>query len=320
MNHAQASLYLDELVSGRLDASLSAQVTSHVETCPDCASLVETIRSVRGELHDAGPALFDPHPSIEDLAASIAGEDGPEPFRYARIRAHIAACPTCAIEAAHLESEDSATVNLAADRAPGTRPANIASRRSGPWRILVPAMAAGLVAFAWPAFRGATHVPRLESRVAELETELEQARTAEAQERTELQAALQREQQLRAWGGAIRTLVLPAVTRGSAAPIPRLELRAGQTAQPIWVTFDPFSRQDPDGETRLRIEIFAPQAATAAWRYEATAAELWSRDAQALSLLVPVPALQAGRHRLTVSVAGETEPRYSATFDIVPAR
>jgi len=126
-------------------------------------------------------------------------------------------------------------------------------------------MAAGLVAFAWPAFRGATHVPRLESRVAELETELEQARTAEAQERTQLQAALQREQQLRAWGGAIRTLVLPAVTRGSAAPIPRLELRAGQTAQPIWVTFDPFSRQDPDGETRLRIEIFAPQAATAAW-------------------------------------------------------
>jgi hypothetical protein len=303
-----------------LDADLAAQVAAHVATCADCQSLIETIHSVRAELADAGPAIFDPHPSVDDIAASIAGEDGPEPFRYARIREHIAACPTCAIEAAHLKSADPDLPRMPPEPQPADR-SEVTSRgaRSGPWRILVPAMAAGLVAFAWPAFRGATHLPRLEARVAELENELQKARAGAAQQRLELQAAEQREHQLRDWGGAIRTLVLPPVARGGSTPAPVLELQPGQTAQPIWVTFDPFTRQDPRGETRLQIDLFAPRNATAAWTYQATAAQLWSRDAQALSLLVPVSALQAGRNRLAVSVAGESEPRYSATFEVVPA-
>lgn len=100
MEHDATSVLLDDLAEGRLDPARRALAEAHVAGCPDCQAQLHVIKMLSGpEFRELAGALFDPHPSPEELVAYVLESDDLPAADRARIGRHVRVCPTCRVEA-----------------------------------------------------------------------------------------------------------------------------------------------------------------------------------------------------------------------------
>lgn len=130
MDHETATSLLSELVTGELGEDLTAELRVHVETCAECRELLRTLQLVHEEVSAHGPALFQEHPSSEDLVRFSTADEELPLERMVEIGAHVRACPTCRLEA------ETAGLALSATDAGWRRAVRALSPRArgNPWR------------------------------------------------------------------------------------------------------------------------------------------------------------------------------------------
>jgi anti-sigma factor ChrR (cupin superfamily) len=301
LEHREAAPLLIDHVRGRLDGEPARTVAAHVAACEECRALAETIRRVDGEITTHGAALFERHPTADDLARWALGSASALPTEIlARIGAHVNACPTCGREAA-----------LARRAAAPSFLASLAARARG-WTAegaagwLRPALAAVAILLAWPAWQGLVEVPALRREVTQMRSQLDAAREREATPPERPTPAFA--------GGAARILVLGGPTR-SAADGPTVTPAPGQTALPIVVDLESSPELlSSDGDLDVRI-VPTPRGEPA-FAMLAPAASLRDPATRTLTLLVPLSRLGPGTWRLEIRRGALGVPLYTAPFRV----
>ena len=298
MDHEAASLQLSEWVARRLPREAAAEVAAHVEDCAECRALTETLVSVLGEVAEHGAALWSPHPVALDLARFVGGGVGLETDEFARIGAHVRACPACSTEA-RLAREAQAP---SAWRSVGAWLPEIVDRRS----LAGLAFAALAVVLAYPAYLGLVEYPRARGLAAHSGPQRDGVAGAPV-------PTLPTGSALNATvaGGPAAVLMLTGESRGATYGIPVARLRAGQAQLSLLIDAAP-PRRDP-----VEIEL-RDRAGTLVWHARARAAELWDEQQRVTSLAIPVSALKGNEFVLSLGGEGRA-PEVSRRFRVTAA-
>ena len=299
MEHRDAAPLLIDHVRGRLEGESARTMESHVATCAECRGLAETIRRVDHEISAHGAALFERHPTSDDLARWALAADSLPTEILARLGGHVNACPTCRREAEL--ARRAATPSLATALAGRAR--GLAGEGMGGW--LKPALAVAAILLAWPAWQGLVAVPALRREVAETRAELDAARERERAVTPAPEVS----------GGAGRIVVLGGAMR-STGDGPAVALAEGQAVLPVLIDLESApALLDADGQLDATLVPAGGGAAVFALRASATA--LRDPAMRTLTLLVPTSRLSPGAWRLELRRAGAAgAPLYAATFRI----
>lgn len=302
MEHREAAPLLIDHVRGRLEGEAGRAMESHVMTCAECRGVAETIRRVDAEIATHGAALFERHPSADDLARyGLASESLPTEI-LARLGGHVNACPTCRRE---LELAKRAAAPSLATALAG-RARGVAAEGAGGW--LKPALAAAAILLAWPAWQGLVETPALRRQVEQTRAELHAARERERESASRPAAPEMA-------GSAGRILLLGGTTR-AAGDGPSMTPAAGQAVLPLLVDLESAPELlAASGDLEARIVPAA--GGEPAFTLRAPAATLRDPATRTLTLLVPTARLAPGAWRLEVRRAGSTAPPlYAAPFRI----
>lgn len=316
MEHERVVPVLSDLLAGRLAPHEASESWTHVAACPECQGTLGAMHELRRAVAARGVALFEAHPSSQEIVRYAAEEDGLSLQNLAEIGLHVRECPECSREVDLTRRADAAT----RDTASGS-PSRLGARFSGfrdfrierLWPVLAPSLAVALVLFAYPAYLGMAVLPRSERERENAARELASARTRESTLRAELESARGSPGPASDWGGGIRLLFLGGSKRG-AQGLPRVVLQPGQPYQPIAIDFDlaAESRRRPPPE--VEVVVRHVPAGEVAWRHQAPASELWDPANQAVVVLVPAAKLTPAEYRLELRRSAEREPAYVARF------
>lgn len=84
-------------LTGRLREEETAAFRAHLDACSTCREDRLWVEKMRAEIDTHGAAVLEDHPDPDALVGAVLGEvDGEE---AARVRRHLALCPTCELEA-----------------------------------------------------------------------------------------------------------------------------------------------------------------------------------------------------------------------------
>lgn len=111
---------------------------------------------------------------------------------------------------------------------------------------------------------------------------------------------LGRRQPAPAEGGPPLVVRLASVTRGEAAPAV-VAVGPGQSSLLLLAAHDPWTGRTTPADFPVVVRLARAPGGQTVWTLATTARSLWSRELQALTLVVPVRDLEAGDHLLTVS-------------------
>jgi hypothetical protein len=299
MDHEAASLLLSDWVAHKLTGEIAATVAEHVANCAECRSLGETLVAVRGEVAEHGQALWSPHPSALDLTRFVTGDDPLETDEYARVGAHLRACPACGMEA-HLARE--AQLPSAWRWLRAWLP-EFMGRRAVPGV----AFAALAVMLAYPAYLGLVEYPRQLRLAPQSGGESAGGTHASGTRPAEISTPTAAE-----IGGPAAVLILTGEARGGASVLPVARLRVGQTQLSVLIDAAP-PKLDP-----VEIEL-RDQAGRLVWHIRARGAELWDERQHVMSLAIPVAGLAGNEFMLSLGVAGRPA-EVNRRFRVVPAQ
>jgi hypothetical protein len=101
-------------------------------------------------------------------------------------------------------------------------------------------------------------------------------------------------------GGAPLVVRLAAVTRGEAPPV-AAAVTPGQSSLLLLAAHDPWTGRTTSDDFPVVARLAGVPGGETTWTLATTARGLWSRELQAMTLVVPVRGLAAGDHLLTVS-------------------
>jgi Putative zinc-finger len=312
LNHEQAVQILPDYVEGVVDAGDAGVLERHLASCAECRESVSMLRRISTELTAMGAAAFDDHPESSRLVdyslvpSHLAAAD------LERIKVHVKSCPTCALEVAAVRSGDSWSRSWSRGIAEAWR-AGIAAVP-----VPVPTLATAAVALllVYPAYLGTVKLPAMyrqqEATVAAL-----------AHLTAELGTRVQTGEQVPAsTGGPSAVLALAGPTRSASGidspasdtpPVPVVQLRDHQPFLPVRINFDISAWAAEQAVVVTLRDLNSPQQL---WRHSGRAAEFWDPDDEAINLLLPAEALDAGTYTLEIAKEGSPAAAYSADFAI----
>ena len=304
MDHETASGLLGDHARGRLDPGQRRQVEAHLATCSECRDVAALLPAVQQALQEHGPALFDAHPSPEQLGQFALASDELDAPEQSRVAAHARACPTCANEVdltRRAQRTAWARSPQAWAHAAGRKPAAAWLRPA----LAVSAIAA--VALIYPAYLGLVRYPEVRRVAARATTGGgpgdQQPRASEAPT---------------PWSGAVGMLTLAGATRESAAgaadaTVPEVALRPGQPYLPLLIAYE------PPVPAQQSIEVRVVRDGQVVWSMPGTLAALWDRGAEAMVLLAPASPLAPGDYALELRWTDAASPDWRSDFRVILA-
>lgn len=146
MNQERAGTHelLPWFVNGTLEVEEARSFEGHLRDCPSCGRDLPLLISMREAIERHGEAFFRPHPAAEWIVGEVFGQI--EAGRAEEVRAHLAFCPTCAVEA-RLARQGKEGTSVASARV--QLPGSLTWRTASPWL----AAAAVLLVLSLPFWR-----------------------------------------------------------------------------------------------------------------------------------------------------------------------
>jgi len=86
-------------LTGRLREEETVAFRAHLEACPTCRDDRAWVEKMRAEVETHGAAVLEDHPDPDALVGAVLGEGEGNGEEAARVRRHLALCPTCELEA-----------------------------------------------------------------------------------------------------------------------------------------------------------------------------------------------------------------------------
>lgn len=331
MDHEAALELLDDFVEGQLDEDQKVATESHVAGCPECKAQLELLHLLhRKEVAALGDALFEPHPSAEQLVTYVLDPGELSRADQAALGRHLAVCPTCRVEA-DLTRRSNRHANSWWRRLSYLLP-SLTIERIQP--VLVPAMAALLVVLAYPSYVGLVKLPEAMRERKRLEQEAKLLQGAgngagrghwlygpETVTNNQVRVPWTSPDQVRTitqWAGPAQPLELPKQLRGRApegpAEGPLVKVRTGQPVLQVIADCElPLGGTRPlDREVLVR--ILSVPGNKEVWMVRASARDLWDATAQRASFMVPTSAVPAGSYRLEMRETADRAVLYAAPF------
>jgi hypothetical protein len=105
-------------------------------------------------------------------------------------------------------------------------------------------------------------------------------------------------------GGAPVVVRLAGITRGASEPA-TVTLARGQSSLLLLAEQDPWTGRPNAADFAVVVRLARSPSGETVWTCETAARALWSRDLQALVLVVPVRGLRSGDHLVTVTAGAE---------------
>jgi len=296
MNHRDVVPLLSDLLSNQVAEPQATEAWGHVASCAECRQAVTAMHEVRAALARRGAEVFDAHPTSREIVEFALDDPGLTPEVRARVEGHLAECPACSEEVLITRRAEAATKS-------GKGPVSLPG---GAIAWLAPALAAVVVALAFPAYVGLIRHPEAVRTQEATRRNLDQLKSEQSLLIRELSA-----RRLADPGGPVRLLVLPATTRGEER-VPTVRLSPGQAWQPVIIQHRPFAGPVTGV---ARAELVRELDGAVVWRTELRVAEAWDEEFGSLTLLVPAFNLDAGAYQLTLDGPG-VEP-YQGRFQVV---
>ncbi len=287
MTHRDVVPLLSDLLSNLVPEPQATEAWSHVGTCAECRQAVTAMHEVRAAVARGGANVFEAHPTSRDIVSFALEDPALSAEERSKIEAHVAQCASCSDEILLTRRAEAAT------RRPGPGPISIPGSAIA-W--LAPALAAGLIILAFPAYVGLARHPKLLRAHEEAGRQLSELKAEQSRLSRELA-----QRQLTDRGGAIRLLYLPATTRG-VDRVPSVAILPDQLWQPVIVQHRPFAGASPSG--RMNVEVIRESNGRTIWSGAIEVVEAWDHELEALALLIPAKDLEAGTHRIMLGGAG----------------
>ena len=278
--HEEIQLDLAAYVASCLEGSAAHRVEEHLEVCPDCRAMAETIKELGASLREGGESLFAPHPSESALREYADRRGGADRQAIAQ---HLAGCATCSLE-----------VEVWTRRRAGAQvrePSTVS--RSTRWRSLALASAAGIaVGFSLAVFLRAGRAPAVPP-ASPAATTVTGAAPAAGQ-----------------------LLLLPRTLRGEKS----IGLYALQADQEFVVIGCPVSLPDTAKDSEQFHYAIRKESGEAVWSQTMSAAAIRRQSAgglEVVAFLVPARLLPPGHYEFRLSSAERPdEVRYRVGFEI----
>jgi len=290
MKHEAVVPLLGDLLQGRLGGTTREEVLSHVTSCDECRSLSETYAVLSDTWGEDG----DEHPSSDLIVSYALGEDALDREVRDRVATHVLVCERCANEVEVTSGAEAELAGLSSGAS--KRVADAPGRRLAP-----PAIAAGfvLLLLAYPAYLGLFEVPRINHRLAVLETEGPDQAGA-------------------AWSGLQRPVTLRSPVRDGRGDVPVVRPETGQTHVTLIVQLG--MREEYEGVGTVRLDL-RDATDRVRWSESIDERELDRRVDGGFTLaVVPVRSLSAGRWTLAVTTGADSpELVFEAPFEFEPA-
>jgi len=298
-------------VHGKLDQAETAELEGRMASDTEFQLEVRMLRALVSVVMERGEQ-WETHPEHHDLVtfASVLermAEQNPKGFE--EVARHVSQCETCRETLAVFRE------HTRQGRESSRRPVRrLASRFQ--WRVLAPAMAAGFLAIFYSSYVSLVQLPDVRRKAQESSLALDSARRNETSLRRHADLLAQRLREASSWSGGASLLALSTPARGVASPVPTVALRAGQPFLPILIDY-PLATQGPGGLAG-RYEIILRRSADGReiWRIQRRGSELWDRETQEISLLVPTSSLGSGSYRLELRAAFSLAPLLQSRFTL----
>lgn len=302
MDHEEAKLVLADLVSGRLGPEEAGRVRDHVASCAECRETAATLSAVGEEVRAHGQALFEPHPTSDEIVRYAMGKDELAAGDLARIGAHLRACPTCSHEVkVTREAASSATAWW---------------RRLAGW-FVSPAMApapalriaavALLVIMVYPAYLGLVKLPQVREGAG--------PRPGAVAVAPETPAADVRP----GWSGGFQLLHLVNLNLRDHYEIATIAIAPGQPYQPIVISEALSSEEVPISQRSVRIAIRRLPDLTLTWEYAGPVADIWDPNLEALCVSVEGGDLPPGEYEILLREGTQEASKSVGRFRVAAA-
>lgn len=306
MNHADVQKRLAELAEGALTDAEAGPLRAHLEGCIECRADFAFARSAIEQLERHGGAFLADHPPAEIIVSHATAEE-----TNGEVAAHVAACPTCAVETGAVRA-------ALEELSRGPVAVRIVPRAGAAGYLQLPALAAA-VAIVVASYLALVRVPRLSTDLRNTRKELAEGQGEAKRLSDQLAEAQARLVAGTAVGGAAPLLFLSNGTRG-ASELPRIPQPPASRLQTIAAQVDLASDPGFAPGRPLTITIHAwtaeDRAGDLVWSARDATGAAWTAATGLLGAQVPAERLAPGSYLFQVTVDGAAHPTFSARFQV----